>query len=228
MKWLSHVFSAASGSVGGLTYSHNAGGNYVRAKTIPTNPASPFQEAVRNIVAFLTGNWNINLTAAQRATWKTYADNVNWTDKQGQQITLSALAHYVRSNVPRLQAGLARVDDAPFIMALATFGNPAFGFAAATQEAAVQFLTGNNWVDTDGSAMLVYISRQQLPTIDYFKGPYRFAAAILGDSATPPTSPAAIAAPFAGDIGNRVFFKVSVTEADGRLSEPFRDFAVSA
>jgi hypothetical protein len=133
------------------------------------------------------------------------------------------MAMYVRSNVSRIQAGLPRVDSAPAILDLGEFTAPTIDAVDATAEDAdIGFEATDAWVDEDDSAMLVYASRGQNPTINFFKGPYRFAAAILGDSVTPPTSPATIALPFAVVATQRVFFRFSVTRADGRLSGSFR------
>ena len=38
MLFKSAAFTQASGSVGGLTFAHNRGGMYTRARSIPVNP----------------------------------------------------------------------------------------------------------------------------------------------------------------------------------------------
>ena len=59
-------------------------------------------------------------------------------------------------------------------------------------------------------------------TINFFKGPYQFAARINGDGTTPPTSPAVIASPFPFSAGQRVFTRIVVVRVDGRVSLDFR------
>lgn len=228
MKFKSVMFSEASGSIGGTTFSHNAGGKYVRERVIPVNPATPFQEVIRNATTQLTNFWLDTLTPEQRLAWDTYGKNVTVTDKLGAQINLSGISHYVRSNVPRIQQGLTRIDDAPTIFNLGGFTAPGFTFNAAASSLGVIFDVGDGWVDDDDAAMLVYTARQQNPTIVFFKGPYRLAGGILGDLALPPTSPADIVTPFPAAVGNQVFVRVRVTQADGRLSEDFRNVVVSA
>ena len=227
MKYKSQVFTEASGSVGGLTFSHNKGGLYTRARAIPVNPASPFQEIVRNATALLTNLWVDLLTADQRRDWETYAFQVRIPNSLGEPVQIPALAMYVRSNVSRLQQGLPRVDAAPTIFNLGGFTSPSFTFNSAASSLAVTFEETDAWVGEDDAAMLVYTSREQNPTIKFFKGPYRLAGAILGNLALPPTSPADIVTPFPAAIGNSVFVRVRVTRVDGRLSADFRDFAVS-
>lgn len=228
MKFKSLLFAQTSGSMGGVTFSHNRGGLYTRSRAIPTNPATPFQEVIRNATTQLTNFWLDTLTVAERLAWETYAENVTVTDRLGEQMKLPPLAMYVRSNVSRLQQGLPRQDAAPVIFNLGGFTGPSFTFAQATSTLSVTFEPGDGWANEDDSAMLVYTSREQNPTIKFFKGPYRLAGAVLGDLALPPTSPADIVTPFPAAVGNRIFVQVRVTRADGRLSEAFRDLTVSA
>lgn len=228
MKYKSTLLGQASGSLAGVTFSHNKGGEYVRRRAIPTNPNSTFQQAVRGIVAALSNHWLNTLTAAQRAAWETYAENVTIVDRLGDPIYITGLNHYVRSNTPLLQAGMTRVDAAPTTFNLGEFTNPSFGYDAANSEVDVTFDNTDAWANEDDAAMILWASRQQNPSINYFKGPYRFAGTIDGDSVTAPTSPAAISAPFACAAGNFCFCKVSVIRADGRLSLPFRGYGLSA
>jgi len=227
MKFEPLLGTALSGKLGGIVASHNAGGTYFRNLAIPTNPGSPQQEVVRLATSQLANLWVNTLTAAQRDEWAAYAAAVPIPDAIGNPINIPPMAMYVRSNVPRIQSGLPRVDSAPAILDLGEFTVPTIDAVDATAETAdIGFTTGDAWVDEDDSAMLVYASRGQNATINFFKGPYRFAGRIDGDATTPPTSPATITLPFAVVATQRVFFKLSVSRADGRLSSSFRNFGV--
>ena len=222
MIFTSPIISVGSGSVAGLTFSHNKGGNYIRARTIPTDPNTPEQQAIKSIVGNLAGLWNSQLTSAQRSDWNTYAANVPLLNSLGQSRTVSGIAMYIRSNTARLQSSLARKDAAPTVFTLGDFTNPSFGFDATNDEVDVTFDAVDAWANEDDAAMLVYASRPQNDTIDFFKGPYRFAGRIDGDAITPPTSPAAITAPFTAVAGQRIFERIVVVRADGRVSLDFR------
>ncbi len=225
MKFKSPIFSQASGSLAGSVFSHNRGGMYVRARSIPTNPNSTFQQQLRAFMTQLATNWSSILTAAQRAAWETYAANVPLIDRLGEPRTVTGLNMYVRSNVPRLQAGLARVDDAPTIFDLGSFTEPSISaIDAANDTADITFATGDAWVSEDNAALLIWLSRPQQPAINFFKGPYRFAGAILGNSTTPPTSPQTVTLPFGISTGQRLFGAFNVVRADGRLSTRSRTF----
>jgi len=222
------IMPQASGSLGGIVFSRNKGGAYVRARAIPTNPNTAQQVVVRQAVGNLANLWSNTLTAAQRAAWKNYADNVPVVNALGDSIILTGLNMYTRSNVPIIQAGLTRVDAAPTVFNLGDYTEPSIAIDATDDEIDVTFDNTDAWANEDDAAMLVYASRPVAASINYFKGPYRYAGKIDGDGATPPTSPAAISLPWAVEAGQKVFAKIAVVRADGRLSYPFRGGAVGA
>lgn len=228
MKYKSQIVTQASGSVGGTTYSHNASGLYQRARSIPVNPNSPQQAAVRGFQSQLSNHWVNTLSVAQRAAWDTYAQNVLIPNTLGDPVNIGGIAQYIRSNVPRLQAALARVDTAPTIFDLGEFTNPTISAVdAAADEVDVGFTNTDDWAGEVGSAMLVLASRPQNSSVNFFKGPYRFAGLIAG-AVVPPTSPATLALPFPVVAGQRVFFQFRVSRVDGRLSGTFRNFGTAA
>lgn len=226
MIFKSAILTSGSGSLGGITASRNKGGLYLRARAIPTNPNSPQQALVRSILNFLSNRWGDVLAPSQRDAWETYAENVPVLNALGDPIQITGLNHYVRSWVPGLQAGVVLVDDAPTIFDLGLFTAPTFSFDSPAQEMDVSFAITDDWVNEDLAVMIISLARQQNTSINFFKGPYRFANTIDGDATTPPTSPVAIAAPFPCAVGNRCFAFARVLRADGRLSMPFRDFGI--
>lgn len=228
MKFKSAAFTQTSGSVGGMTFGHNKGGLFVRARSIPTDPSTALQTTVRNSMTQLSAAWIDQLTPTQRDGWETYAENVPIIDRLGDPITVSGLNMYVRGNVARLQTLLPRVDTAPTIFNLGSFTDPAFVIDTANDEVDVTFTDSDDWANEDDSAMLIFGSQPQNPTINFFKGPYRFLARIDGDGTTPPTSPAAIALSVPIVAGQRMFFLARVSRADGRYSGKFRGTDLAA
>lgn len=228
MKFTSALIEAASGSLGGMTFSHNRGGQYIRGRAVPTNPNSVLQQAVRGYMSQLAAAWHDTLTAAQRLAWDAYGENVGVLDRLGKTIYLTGQNHYIRSNVPRLQAAATRIDDGPTTFNLGSEGTPSFAIDTANDEVDVTFVDTDLWVDEDDSHMLVYASIPNDQTRNFFKGPYQFIGSIDGDSVTPPTTPAAIALPQAIVAGQRNFFQVRTSRADGRLTPVFRGLGDAA
>ena len=223
MKISSPIISAGSGSIAGVTAARNRGGLYLRARAVPTNPNSPFQQAVRGHMANLVNLWTVLLNATQRQAWDVYAANTPVFDTLGAPMNLTGQQMYIRSNVARKQTGVNRVDNAPTVFDLGAFTNPEFGGASAGAGTVdLIFTDTDEWANETGSSMLVYLSRGQNDSINYFKGPYRYGSRIDGDLTIPPTSPATIPLLFGPAEGNRIFLKVNVSRADGRYTQPFR------
>jgi hypothetical protein len=222
MKFKSQLVTQVSGSIGGLTGAHNKGGMYFRARAIPTNPGSAYQTAVRAQVAALSTRWGEVLTAAQRTAWETYAQNVPLIDSLGEGRNVTGMNMYVRSNTVRGQCGFDYVDDGPTTMALPSLTPPSGTVTAATAVIAVVFDDAQEWCDEDEAFLAIYGSRQQGPAINYFRGPYRLADTIDGDSVSAPTTPQNVTNPFAVAAGNYAHCLARLSRADGRLSAPIR------
>lgn len=220
----SALITQASGSVGGLTASRNRGGAYFRARSIPVNPDTPQQQAVRNAMSTLVGAWSNTLTFAQREGWRAYAESTPVTNALGDEITLSGINMFTGANVPRLQAGLAQVNDRPGPNNFGTAPTITLASAsAASQNVSVGFDAPEDWVDQDGAGLLVSFSRPVNAGVSFFKGPYRLAAVVLGNATTAPTSPVTASFPFAMSEGSVLHAQARISLSDGRLSPVFRD-----
>jgi len=111
MLFKSQIFTQVSGSVGGLTFARNRAGMYTRARTVPVDPQTAQQIAVRANMATLVVRWGTTLTDAQRAVWETYAANTPVLDKFGDSVNITGQQMFLRSNLSRLQSPLLVVDD---------------------------------------------------------------------------------------------------------------------
>jgi hypothetical protein len=220
---LGEVVGQASGSLRSSTYSHNRYGAYIRNRAVPVNPQSARQSTVRTLMQTLTALWGSTLTAEQRAQWATYGANVAMINRLGETIHLTGLNHYLRSNVPRLVAGLDRVDDGPVVYALPeTDETVTFSYTADDQKVSVAYDDTMGWADIDGAALLVYSGIPVNPTRNFFNGPFRFADSVDGDSVSPPSTPTEVDSPFTIQAAQRVYSQARITLADGRLSSFFR------
>lgn len=207
-----------SGRLGASIYSHNRFGQYIRAGSIPVNPNTDRQVAVRNAVRSLAIAWQNTLTQVQRNAWETYAANITWTNKLGQQINLTGLNHYIRSNTPLVQNAIDRVDVAPGIFNLATAELELSATASeATQDLTVDGQAVAPWIGEAGAWQFITMGLPQNGGIAFFGGPYRQITAIPG--AGPPPWPAVIAAAFPFTEGQRIWIRSRIARADGRLSE---------
>lgn len=222
---VSDVYGAqsASGSLGGITASHNRGGMYLKGRKVPTNPRTARQDEVRLLMANLMVLWSSTLTQAQRDAWNLYGSTVQVQDRLGNLIHLTGVNHFVRSNLCILQAGGTRVDAGPTTMSLPAT-DPAFAvsISAATQDFSVIFTDTDDIWDVAANLLILYGGSPQSEGVDFFNGPWRYAGVFEGDDITPPTSPQTIATPFVATEGQKIWTYARIALADGRITNPFR------
>lgn len=227
MKYKGTLVAEASGSIGGLTASHNRGGTYFRQRAVPVNPNTVQQQQVRSYFANAQAAWGGTLTQAQRDAWDTYALNTPVSDALGNQVNAGGKGMFARGYVPRIQAGLTIVAAGPSNYGLPPLTLPGVtSLTATTKVAIITFANTDGWATAVGGALLVFMSRPQSPTIKSFKGPYRFAGKVLG-AVSPPTSPQNITGPFPMVAGQVTFFRFVAVTTDGRLSPDARFSVVS-
>lgn len=218
MLFKSALVTQISGSIGGMTGSHNRGGLYFRARTIPADPNTPAQAVLRFVFASLVARWTDTLDEAQRDAWGLYAAAVPLPGPLGDPITVSGQNMYIRSNTPRFAFGIAVQDTAPSIFDRGLLNPTAIENAAqASQEIDITFQSTDLW-NLDGGALFLFVSRPLSPAINFFRGPYRFAGKVEGNTALPPTSPESFSLPFAVIAGQRLFARARASFPDGRLT----------
>lgn len=207
-----------SGKQGGIVWSHNRGGPYVRNRAVPTNPNTARQVAVRNAVRSIAISWDTVLTQAQRDAWNVYASNVSWTNRLGESTSLTGLNHFIRTNTISVTLGKARIDAAPVIFDIAAAELAlAVSASEATQQVTCAYDDTATWANEAGAFQFFYLGLPQNGGRQFFKGPYRYIN--LADGATPAVSPGIFAAPFPFAANQRLWVRSRILRADGRLSE---------
>ncbi len=219
MLFTSPVYSQASGSIAGITYSHNRGGMYTRARVTPTDPSTERQQAMRTAMATLAAYWGNTLTPAQRAGWNLYGANVPWLNPLGQTIFLTGQQHFNRVNTVRLQILVAIIDDAPVIFDLGTFTAPTLDVAHTVPNVEIGFNNADAWANAVGGYMVTYAGKGQGLGRGFYRGPWRQGGAVVGDP-VPPVSPATLTVNNVWPLGSQVWVQIRVLQIDGRMSLP--------
>jgi len=106
------AIGAASGSIGGTTFSRNRYGAYTRTRAIPVNPNTLAQQNARSRLSTYSANWQV-LTASQQLAWKSWANQNPITNTLGAQQVLSGQAAYVGINTRLAQAGDVAISVPP-------------------------------------------------------------------------------------------------------------------
>lgn len=93
-----NVVSDARGKIGGMVYSRNTSGAYIRTKVTPVNPVSEFSSRSRGIFKTISQLWATGLTDVQRAAWRTFASTHPFTNIFGDALILSGVAMFQAVN----------------------------------------------------------------------------------------------------------------------------------
>lgn len=207
------TISEARRSIGGVTFSRNRAGAYIRKRTKPVNPSTPKQQAVRNAVRNLQSRFRLTVTATQRQGWADLATGAPMKNRLGENSPISAVNMYVRLNQPRLLFAAVPIDIAPAPPAECAL--PTLTMVGTTAGGIV--LSAPSPVIPAGGYLMAWWSNRKLQTRNYFKGPYPNSD--LYDSTT--MFPKVIVAGASLTIGDRWFFYFRNQDIQGRLSAKY-------
>ncbi len=222
MKFRSENMTAASGSIGGVTYAHARGGQmYRRARATPINPNTAEQQRTRAAVAAASAGWN-TLTTPQRELWTAYALATPVPGAFGQTQTLTGQQMYVRLNAFRSSVNLTASATPP-----TTPGNVELGIVnVAPQDGNDITITWNlaaAWNTNDGR-LLVRMSPFRAAGCSFIKSPLR-RATVVEVGATPVATEIIPQNGWGetpdGRVEQCLGFAARAMAADGRISETF-------
>lgn len=208
-----------AGSAGGMTLYKNGSQFAARARAMPVKVRSNAHTAACNLISVLSVFWETPLTNADRIGWGSYAYNTPLLDAYNAPKYIRGYAHYMRSNRPRLQHGMARIDTPPATNGLPTYTQPTGAVSADGTTIAVHFTATDTWATQDGAALLLWSSGPAAPLSRKPLETYAPLGKVLGSSTITPTSPLTFATPkLLNGNGVSIWLRSSVTLADGRLS----------
>lgn len=94
-----------SGRVAGTVHARNKGGSYVRRFSVPVNPATTYQQQIRNNLAASAAGWR-DLAPADQQAWVAWASTHPVIDRLGAAIQLSGIQAFVALNRNAFSDGL--------------------------------------------------------------------------------------------------------------------------
>lgn len=216
------------GSIGGTTFSHNAGGDYIRNRTKPVNPRSPLQNARRARLAHLAKYWSNDLTPQERTDWIAYAKSTTWTNRLGDQITINGLAAFIRLNT--LFGLFAPGIHAAAPTAVGHAGGVTFDFDAQSDVTNIAMAEPTG-AFVDGTAGQYLCLFQGFPTeigrIATPKG-FKYIGTLTGLAAPPITYPFDIPSAYTMTAGQFVTLRAMFIDEHYRVSGPFWAHATAA
>ena len=219
---LGPLISEIRGKTGSIVFSKNRSGNYIRRKTSPVQPNSTRQNDIRQRFSSYASYFKTALLPARRSAWSEWASNSPFSNTLGQKIYLSGINAFIRVNSLASLIGSPRFDDPP-----TEFGNASsfildptgFSISESTQKLTItdySDITGADFSKPDDYAV-INIGIPQNPGIKFFKGPYRFAAAIEG-ALIVPTFPYTLDVPFYCQKDQKVWISCTHFDPQGKIS----------
>lgn len=208
-----------AGSTGGLTLYRNGPNLCGRARAMPCIVRSNARKYATNLISQLSVWWESPVTTTQRAGWATWANNNPMRDAYGAPRYIVGYAQYMRSNRPRLQFGVPRVDVPPTIQGYPPYTIPNYIYdPTAPTQVQVLINPADAWVSQAGSYLFLWQSYPQSPTRLTPSERYRPMGYIAGNPTTHPPHSTTMTLPIKVQPGQAWFIRTSVSLADGRLS----------
>ncbi len=218
------VVADIRGSSGGVVFSKNASGSYIRNRTKPINPNTARQTAARAIFAFVAEQWREGpMTEADRIAWGVYAASFANPNLVGTPVSNSGFNAFVGSNSAIVRNGSSIVTAGPITLGLPAVDPIATVTLSEASGVSVIFDDTFEWVDEDDGYLSIELGQPQSASRNFFAGPYRWALNVAGDSGTPETSPIAAAPNTTWTLieGQRVWVRFRIIRADGRVTNLF-------
>jgi hypothetical protein len=226
MKFKSTLLAQASGALAGAVASHNRGGMYLRARSIPTNPATDAQQDVRTCFGALADMFQ-TLSVAERQSWEDYAENVLITDRLGEPRKATALNMFEKCNIVRYRClGIAKVvRTAPTTYNVGATPNIESLVATYFAANSLKMTMITSIADAPAIALpddiIVWdVSAPQPQSVYSFKGPFHYLTFDHVDllSGQPQTDVEYCDGNWAVLGGDKLFLRARVSHQDGRLS----------
>lgn len=215
---LQPLTSLASGSVGATVFARNQHGPYTRDRTVPTDPNTIRQQRGRTHWRLLVQRWAAGLTDAQRRGWHDYAEAIHSYSRTPRATHLSGQQAFLRNNAPRQITALGVVHDAPTVFTDPLVQPVGVNALVAVGFVSVSFDNTDTWADNPAGALFVYVSPEQTPGTNFYKGPFRRAGLVRGTVGPPPVSPRSMPDPWGITTSFNRWARTRAVTADGRVS----------
>jgi hypothetical protein len=221
MKVLAGLITQGTGSLGGMTMSKNKQGYYLRARTVPSNPRTALQTAVRSGLSAFATYWK-SLTSTERTAWALYASNTPVVGNNGQTHLLSGFNWFVGCNQVRLKSGLGLVSDAPSIFGQAS-GPTVAGvvYASAGHISGAYTLIDPPLAADSGDVVQLYAGQPRGKGVAYFQGPWQYMLSIDSFVDSFGSTLVSTYTTYIAGASNVQWFKMIRTKPNGQFSAPY-------
>ena len=203
-----------SGRIGGIVYSRNRGGAYIRNGSIPTLSSTPYAMAAKAKLADYSKLW-ADLTTVQQLAWKNWATQNPVTNRLGHQITLSGHMAFVQLNINISNAGGILIADPPVVAPPSSLTSMTVTYDIGAGTSTIAFTPTPL---SSGECLAVEMAVVDNPGVNYVENLYKLIDVMADASASPYDWAAAAATRFGTLIvGQKVFVRCYVVSQDTGL-----------
>lgn len=169
----SALVSDMRNKLNGSVMSKNRAGSYVRNKTTPVNPQTPYQQDVRQRLGALSSQWGA-LTESQRGSWTAATPNFPYTDIFGDKKELDGKSLFIKLNSNLSAVGSAQILTAPSPVGIPVFTATSLLTAVTVGELSELQLTVSGATVPAGFALAVYATPPVKAGVSFVKNKFRF------------------------------------------------------
>lgn len=177
----SAAISEIRNKVGGVVYSRNRYGAYMRNYVVPENNNTDAQAAVRATFGEISASWK-TLSEEQRGEWSTVAASLRKTDIFGSQYSSNGFQFYVQLNTERVLVGSTISAFPPEITGIPQFSGVEVSFDYATTDFTFDISASNL---TSNQALVIRATAPQSQGKTFFKNLYGVIAIVNNATAVP-------------------------------------------
>lgn len=210
------VGGALSGRIGSTIYARGPHGPYAYEFASRTDPNTTRQQSLRTWFTTAANIWKL-FTHETRTGWETYAENVAKNTILGRPNRCTGFNRFVGTYVFATQTYVSMTANAPTVFTLGRLGVPLF-FPWAGVYILLAFDPTDDWIHDSNAGFSLYCSPPQPDTVNYYRGPYRWAGNALAPISGPPYFALFIPPWVPWNRPTNLFVRMRAIEADNRLS----------
>jgi hypothetical protein len=217
---MKQLIPPSSGSIQGITHSHNRAGQYIRSRRTPVNsPGTGRKAAIRTAFGAAAKGYAA-LSASNQAAWTAYAAMYPVTDSLGQTVVLTGQQMFVAIGTQLLNVGGTLPTATPVSNAVASAG---VATLTAVHSGAITLTPAGLGVMAD--YQIYSFSAPQSSGVSFCKTFWQ-AGHVAGNSVTAIVATTVYTAQFGAiSAGQRIFFKITPVNQYGVTGTPYISFA---
>lgn len=173
--------SEMRGKEGGVIYSRNAYGSYIKTKVSPVNPQTGNQQTQRSLMGNLSQAWSV-LTAGEKAAWDNIGAQVTRVNRFGDSTTYTGFSLFMRLNRNLSACGVSAITTAPSVPTISDLKITSF---ACQQTAPTMDLVFTPTPLGAGEYLVVYATPNIMTGRRFVKNFYRLVSKATGSVTSP-------------------------------------------